>query len=79
MKKLIAAFVAAGVMAGFAADADAAPKKKKTNSGLSEAEKAELRKKYRPICMKRYAQGGSAVILKVEVLSDGSVYCWYKI
>lgn len=81
MKKLIAALIAAGLMllTGLAADADAAKKKKKSESGLSEGEKAALRKKFTPVCIKKYAQGGSGTIIRVEVLSDGSVYCWYRI
>ncbi len=79
MRKLIAALIAAGLLTGLAADAGAAPKKKKpAKAGLSAAEKAELRKKYMPICIQQYAQGGNGVIMKVEVQSDGTVYCWYR-
>jgi len=78
IQKLLAALIAAGLLTGLAADAGAASKKKQTKSGLSAAEKAELRKIYMPICIKQYAQGGNGIILKVEVRSDGTVHCWHR-
>ena len=78
MRKLLAALTAAGLVTGLAAEAGAVPKKKKAAAGLSAAEKAALRKKYMPICVKQFAQGGSGVIIKVEVTSDGTVYCWHR-
>ncbi len=78
MRKLLLALMAAGLLTGLSAEAGAAPKKKAAKPGLSAAEKAEFRKKYMPICIKQYAQGGNGVIMKVEVLSDGTVYCWYR-
>jgi len=78
MRKLIAAVIAMGLMAGLAADANAAPQKKKVKAGLTSEEKAALRKKYMPICVELYGDRGSVRVFKVHVYSDGRVVCWYR-
>ena len=78
MGRMIAALIAAGLLAALATDAGAASKKKKATSGLSAAERAELRKKYMPICREQYGHKGSVQVLKVQVLSNGNVLCWYR-
>jgi len=78
MRKSIVALVAMALLTGLAADVGAATEKKKATPGLTAAEKAELRKKYMPICREQYGHKGSVQVLRVQVLSNGNVLCWYR-
>lgn len=74
---LIFAQVAAPVV--FAGDAAAAAAKKTVRDSLSEKQKADMRKRAWEWCRKRYtAGGGAAQVMRVEILSDGRVRCWYR-
>jgi hypothetical protein len=76
-KLFFSGLIACGLMIGNADLAAAASTKKDVRKTMSEKRKAELRKWGREWCIKNYIRG-STHILRVEILSDGRVRCWYK-
>lgn len=77
MQKLFAPLVAASLVTGLAASADAAAKKN-TRENLTQEQKAEIRAKARAYCVKTYTSGGVGQVARVEILSDGRVRCWIR-
>jgi hypothetical protein len=53
-----------------------APKKDR-RSTMTEAQKKDLRRRGREWCLKNYAKGNASTIDRVEILTDGSIRCWY--
>ena len=78
MQKLFAPLIAVGLVTGLAVSADAAAKKKEARANLTQEQKAEIRAKARAYCVKTYASGGAAQVVRVEILSNGSVRCWIR-
>ncbi len=78
MQKLFAPLIAASFVAGLAVSADAAAKNKDTRANLTQEQKAAIRARARAQCAKKYALGNMADVIRVEILSDGSVRCWYR-
>ncbi len=76
LKIIFSGLIALGLVVGNTGFATVATAKsaKKTMTG---AQKAELRKKGREWCKKNFIQGG-AYIVRVEIMNDGRVRCWYK-
>jgi hypothetical protein len=52
--------------------------KKDRRSQMTAEQKKDLRKRAREWCIKNYAKGNAAVIDRIDILSDGSVRCWYR-
>jgi len=77
MQKLFAALLAASLMSGLAISADAAGKKD-VRSTLTREQKAQIRAKAKAYCAKKYTRGSIADVIRVEILSDGRVRCWYR-
>lgn len=77
MRLFVALLLTAMVLAIAPLPVDAASKTTDVRSKLTEAQKAEIRKRAREYCKKRYG-GGGVVIERVEILSDGRVRCWYR-
>jgi hypothetical protein len=50
---------------------------KNAKPALSAAKKAEMRKRGFEWCRKKYISGG-AYIVRVEIMNDGRVRCWFK-
>lgn len=76
-KLFFSGFIAFGLVIGNADLAAVASTKKDVRKTMREKRKAELRKWGREWCKKKHIRG-SAHILRIEVLSDGRVRCWYK-
>jgi D-Tyr-tRNAtyr deacylase len=71
-------FLVLGLLASAAADAAAAATKKSRRDAMSEAQKKDLRKRAYEWCRKTYLKGGGGYIMRVEIMNDGRVRCWYK-
>ncbi len=69
--------IALGLIAGNAAPAAAASAKKDARKSMTAAQKADLRKKGLEWCKKNFIRG-SMHIVRIEILSNGSVRCWVK-
>ena len=78
MQKLFATLIAASLVAGLAVAADAAAKNKDTRANVTQEQKAAIRARTRAQCAKKYALGNMADVVRVEILSDGRVRCWYR-
>lgn len=75
LKAIVAGLIASAFVFG-SMDAPN-PEAKSVRKALTEAQKADLRKKGREWCMKNYIRGG-AFIVRIEIMSDGRVRCWFK-
>jgi hypothetical protein len=51
--------------------------KKDKRSMMTDAQKKELRRRGREWCLKNHAKGSAATIDRIEILTDGSIRCWY--
>ena len=78
MQKLFAPLIAASLIAGVTVSVDAAAKNKDARASLTQEQKAAIRARARAQCAKKYALGNMADVIRVEILSDGSVRCWYR-
>ncbi len=76
MNSVLKVFLAFGLLAACAVSAEAA--KKSARDRLSEAQKKEIRKRAYEWCRKTYLKGGGGHIMRVEIMNDGRVRCWYK-
>ena len=55
----------------------AAKVKKDRRSAMTDAQKTELRRRGREWCLKNYAKGNGE-ILSIDILTDGSIRCWFR-
>jgi Ni/Co efflux regulator RcnB len=78
MKKLLAALIAISFVLAPDLAFAAAKKKKDVRSGMSEEQKAKIRKRAWDWCKKNYVGHGQGQVVRVEILSDGRVRCWYR-
>jgi hypothetical protein len=78
LKVIFAGLVASAFIFGSVGPPVADAKTVKTvKKSLTEAQKAELRKRGREWCMKKHIHSGTS-IAKVEVRSDGRVICYVR-
>jgi hypothetical protein len=62
------------VVVPFEANAASKPDKR---SKMTDAQKKELRKRGREWCRKNHAKG-NAEIISIDILSNGSIRCWFR-
>jgi hypothetical protein len=74
---LLAAAAAIAIPMSIASEAASKPKKDK-RSQMTEEQKKELRRRAREWCIKNYAKGNAAEIVRIDIQSDGRVRCWYR-
>jgi hypothetical protein len=77
MKKLMLVFMSAGLVLGMQG-AFAATANKDARAKMTEQQKTAARDRGRAWCKKNYAGSGGAYVVRVEILSDGRVRCWFK-
>jgi hypothetical protein len=51
--------------------------KKDVRSGMTEAQKKQLRKAGREWCLKQHAKG-TVYIERIEIMSNGGIRCWLR-
>jgi hypothetical protein len=77
IKFFLLGMIAVGLIVGNAESTAAASTKKNVRKAMTAAQKVDLRKKGYEWCRKNFIRA-SAHILRVEILSDGRVRCWYR-
>ena len=78
LKVIFAGLIASAFISGSVGPPVADAKSVKTvKKALTEAQKADLRKRGREWCMKKHIHSGTS-IAKVEVRSDGRVICYVR-
>jgi hypothetical protein len=74
--KFLSILLISGLAMGVTSESFAASKPDR-RSKMTEAQKKDLRKRGREWCRKNHAKG-NAEIISVDIMTDGSIRCWYR-
>jgi hypothetical protein len=78
-KKVVIFAAVAAIALPVSVASEAAPKPKKDKrSQMTAEQKKDLRRRAREWCIKNYARGNAAEIVRIDIQSDGRVRCWYR-